>query len=110
MSSPVVIRVLPDGSGRVRIHYFVTDPKGPVRTTGRTAAAPGVGVIVLGGAEGYVACQPGLTSIQPVFKNGEIWPLAHSNEARAVTCPECRATEAWKKTMEQIEQMLAERA
>ena len=94
----VVIRLLPDGSGRVRIHYFVHDPKGPV-TTPSGAVMTALGPMKLGGVVGRIACQPQMASVTPKVVKGELQPTVHSDDPRAVTCPECQASSEYLTTM-----------
>lgn len=96
--SQVVIRLLPDGSGRVRIHYFVHDQKGPV-TTPSGAVMTALGPLKLGGVTGRIACQPQLASVTPQMVKGELQPTVHSDDVRAVTCPECQRTSEYLATM-----------
>lgn len=98
MARTIQMRVLPDG--KVRIHYFVHDDAGPIRTPGKVIAMTPLGPLRAGGVKGYIACQPKRDSALPGrVAGGEIQVMPHSNEARAVTCPECKATDVWKKTM-----------
>lgn len=100
--SRVVIRMLPDKSGRVCIHYFVHSREGPANTPGGM-----VGPFPFPGSQGYIACSPKTERVTPrVGADGTTTPVCHSNEARAVTCPKCRETREWKETMAQIESTL----
>lgn len=90
----VIVRLLKDGSGRVCIHFFVHDPP-PTKMADITARP------ILQGSTGYIACRK-QRDVSPQLVNGVWEPCPHSNEARAVTCPACMATEEWKKTMESI--------
>lgn len=96
MSTQVVVRLLKDGSGRVRIHYFVRDEAGPIRTPAGVIALTAMGPMSAGGTKGYIACQPKQESLD-VKKDGIIYPTPHSDDVRAVTCPECQATAEYKK-------------
>lgn len=98
-----VIRMLPDGSGRVRIHFFVHDDKGLIATPPHISMTP-LGFLKLpgSGSRGYIACQPKLTTVNPVIKGGQSFPWVHSNDVRAVTCPECQATDAYKAIVKML--------
>jgi hypothetical protein len=105
MKQQVVIRMLKDGTGRVCIHFFVHDDRGPAVTPAaevRTA----VGTVQIGGSTGYIACQPQRADVTPRMVGNTIQPLPHSNDGRAVTCPECMATEAYKEWMKGLEDVL----
>jgi hypothetical protein len=103
-----LIKLLPDGSGKVRLHYFVHDDKGPIKTpTGTVMTA--LGPVTMGGVMGYVACQPRRTEITPEIRQNVVVPVPHTNEARAVTCPECKETVAWKETMKLLEDLVETR-
>ena len=93
------------GNGRVKIHFFVRDPKGAVRTTGRGPfRVPGAGVMTLGGGVGFVACQPQRKTLSCVSPMGIGQPFPISAEFTAVNCPECMATAAFKKAAEAIKE------
>jgi hypothetical protein len=100
----VVVKVLPDG--RRRIHWFVRDDRGPVKTAARSEMTQ-AGVLRLGGAAGHVACQPGRESILPEAMPGRVVPFAHSDDPRGATCPECLATKEYAdaiKALSEVEQ------
>jgi len=97
-----VIKLLPDQSGKVCIHYFVHAPAGPAHTP-----AGAVGPFAYGGAAGYIACSPKTESVTPrVAPDGTTTPVCHSNEPRAVTCPRCKESREWVQTMAAIEATL----
>lgn len=99
-----VIRVLKDG--RVRIHFFARDDAGPV-TTPSAVVPTSMGLISLGGAKGFIACEPRRQSVSPELGPGNrVTPCCHTDEPRAVTCPECLETETYKKAMAQIADIL----
>jgi hypothetical protein len=103
--SRCVVKLLPDKSGRILIHYFVHDPAGPAETpTGVTMTA--LGPLKLGGARGRIACQPKLESVTPQVRAGVTYPIPHSDDPRAVTCPACKETEEYKRVMEQLGEIL----
>ncbi len=99
------IKMLPDGSGRVRIHYFVHDQKGPV-TTPDGVIMSSIGPIRMGGVKGYIACQPERANLLPQMQGNVSLLTCHSDDARAATCPECLATDDWKKASQQLEELL----
>jgi hypothetical protein len=99
MTPQVVIRMLPDKSGWVRIHWFVREPKGPIQTLPSrdpTYAQLPDGHPMKPGTRGYIACQRSRTTVTPELKNGVWHPCPHSDDVRAATCPECLATEEAK--------------
>jgi hypothetical protein len=105
----VNIRLLPDGSRRVRIHWFIHDERGPAKTPG-TIIPTELGPMPLGGAVGRIACAPQQSNILPQKRGGEIHLTIHSDDARAVTCPECMATVEFQKQMQEIEEVLGKGA
>jgi len=102
---PIVIRLLPDGSGRVRIHWFERCDDGPIETLQRSEPTP-IGPLRLGGAKGRIACRPEQKSLSQTTREGQYQPTVHSDDVRAVTCPECQATEAYKKTVQDLADIL----
>jgi hypothetical protein len=102
--SRVVIKLLPDKSGRIRIHWFVRDSAGPIQTPGRIV--PTVhGPFPLGAAKGYIACNKALKDTQPQMVNGQVLPSVHSDDVRSATCPECLATQEAKDALAQLEEI-----
>ncbi len=101
----VVIRMLPDKSGRVRIHWFVRDPAGPAETpSGSLPSKPKPTIIE--GSRGRIACQPNRDSVTPsTNRSGQIEPCCHTDDPRAATCPECQATDEYKQAMEYLESL-----
>lgn len=106
MGTPVEIKVL--GDGRVRIHLFVMSDKGPVHT-GSTVAVTQRGPLKLGGAVGYVACQPARQNLTSPLVHGYVQPLPISAEVIAVTCPECAATKEYGALADELEKELGAR-
>jgi hypothetical protein len=94
----VQVPVLADG--RVRIHYFHTDPGGPIHMPRQVLGVTPMGPMVTG-ATGFIACSPGATRAAPVVKGGMIYLGLgqHSDDPRAATCPECLASAAYKQAM-----------
>ncbi len=102
----VVIRMLPDKSGRVRIHWFIRDSTGPAKTPSLTVPSP-VGPLAVGGTVGRIACQPKRDSVTPAVNHaGQIEPCCHTDDPRAATCPECCATDEFKQAMEYLETLV----
>lgn len=100
----VVMKLLSDRSGRVLIHWFIHDDQGPVETPAN-AVMTAMGPLKLGGVRGRIACMPSLDSVTPTMVNGISYPVPHSDDVRAVTCPACSATkEFWemKKRLAEI--------
>jgi len=97
----VNVKLLPDGSGRVRVHWFVRSPQGVIRTGLKTEITP-IGILRLGGAQGYIACQPKRENVLPTMDHGEIHLLIRSDDIRAANCPECLATEEAKKLLAEM--------
>lgn len=109
----VNMRLLPDGTGRVRICWLVWDEKGPVTMPTGQVMTP-QGPVPVGGSlpapgqapltRARIACDPLLSSVLPhsaVVRGQNVTRLVmHSDDPRAVTCPECAATEEYKKAME----------
>ena len=104
----VVIGMMPDGQ-RVRIHYFVHSEAGPAQNPGKVFQTP-LGPLLVGGARGYIACQRGRQSATPRVEGGRVYPVPHTDEARAVTCDRCMETKEWKETMALIAELLGDTA
>lgn len=94
----VEVRLLP-GTGKSRIHWFCRDPKGPIRTRSKKHRMGNAPAVILGGAVGFIACQPELKSLQPQLSGNLVRVMKHSDDARAVTCPECMAHPRYKEMM-----------
>lgn len=95
----VVVRLLPDGSGRVCLHWIYEDKDGPIETVDsvvQTSAGPKL----LGARRWRMACCPQLTNIDPKREGVRIIPWQRSDDPRAVTCPRCMATDEFKARME----------
>jgi hypothetical protein len=97
---PVQITLLPDGSGRIRTHWFQRDSAGPVKIDGggRLAVLP-EGHPARPGAIGRLACQPGRTDVRPKSANGMQKIVMFTDDPSGVSCPECMATEAFKSAL-----------
>ena len=97
----VLIRMLPDGTGRVRIHWFEWLDDGPIQPVPPLAMS-NLGPMTLKAHKmkrGRIACMPKLESLAPQVQNGLSQLVVHSDDPRAATCPECMATEGYRKTM-----------
>lgn len=96
---PINIKVLPgeplDGSGKVRIHWFVRSEEGAAVTPSGTLKSS-IGPIKVVGTRGYLACQKGRTDIGSRIVGGMIVMTLHSDDVRSANCPECLATEEAK--------------
>lgn len=101
----VVIKLLPDGSGRVRIHWFMRTEDGPIETLA-SITQTGMGPIKLGGAKGRIACSPSKTSVAPLVQGGQTTPCCCSDDPRVVTCPECRAVPEFAEMEKQLAEIL----
>jgi hypothetical protein len=99
----VVVKILPDG--RVRIHWFIHDSEGPASTPGGSTATAR-GPIQWPAARGRIACQPKREHITAQYNNGKHYAFVYSDDARAATCPECKATAEYKAMMEQLGEIL----
>jgi hypothetical protein len=104
MSGRVVeMRVLP--GGKVRIHWFERALDGPATTpSGMTTGAEGR--LQVGPVRGRIACMPTQANVAPQTKGGVIRLVCHSDEPRAVTCPECMATENFKTALANLNELL----
>jgi hypothetical protein len=101
----VIIRMLPDKSGRVRIHWFIHEERGPIKTP-ETVKMTQIGPVRLGGNRGRIACQPAKTDLVPQQKGRDIEPCCHSDDPRAVTCPECMAVPEYREAMDYLGELL----
>lgn len=101
----VSLRLLPpdeNGVRRVRIHYFHRDDLGPVNT-GRGGVETSHGLKFFDGARGLLACRPQEKDTATKLVNGVHLCEPHSDDVRAVTCPECRASEVFKQALAEVE-------
>jgi len=95
------IKVLPDGRGK--IHWFIRG-EGPIENPIRVDQTE-IGPITLGGAKGWIACNPQQNTVLPQQIGMEHYLCLHSDEPRAVTCPDCIKTEEFKNHMAMINQI-----
>jgi hypothetical protein len=101
MSNVVVMRLLPPdstGTRRVRVCWLMQDANGPVQNPGGEIATK-AGPITIDGARGRIVCQPKRTSVAPHFDGVETHLCINSDDPRAATCPECKATPEYKSAM-----------
>jgi hypothetical protein len=104
-----VLKLLPDGSKRVRIHYFVRDEVGPITDSGGQVNEA-LREVTKASSTGYIACSPRQQSVLPQKKGGEYFLTPHSDDPRAVTCPECMETEEYKTMMATYDEITEEAA
>lgn len=107
----VQVKLLKDGSGRVCHHWFERIDEGPMTVPyalhpGRDAGGVPDGTLVPGPAKGRIACSPKSTTILPQQRGDMIFTLPHSDDPRAVTCPECKATAGYKAALAEIESLV----
>jgi hypothetical protein len=96
----VIIRMLPDGSGRVRIHWFCRALLGVSdKIATRGIVFKESGQLGIGPVQGHIACQPARTGLHSDLRAGQQAPLMHTDDPRAATCPECMATPEFKEAM-----------
>lgn len=100
----VIVRLLPDKSGRVRIHWFERTDQGPIQTDGVVQPTQ-AGLVRLGFAKGRISCRPNDTALGGT-QGAAYVPTVHSDDVRAVTCPECMATEEFKAMIKSMEDIL----
>jgi hypothetical protein len=95
------MRLLKDGTGRVCIHYFVRDASGPIVTP------KGEGQLAnIGGTKGYIACNRQQNTVGTQIRNGEHMMCVNSDDPRAVTCPDCLATDEAKRQLTEYGEMV----
>ncbi len=113
MSKRVVsVSVVPggplDGTGRVCIHLFVQDTRGPFvepHALHRVLDAEGNPVkrqLVAKPTRGRLACNP-RRSVAPVTRDGVTIITSRTDDPRAVTCPYCIASADYTRMMEALE-------
>lgn len=98
----VELKLLPDGSGRIRIHWVMRDPEGPVLIHDRVVETSW-GPKLMSGSRWRVACQPQRASIAPQAQGQKILPFPITDDPRAVTCDLCVATEWFQKARAELE-------
>lgn len=107
------VNVLPgepvDGSGRVCIHLFVRDERGPFIEPHVLHPVFKDGVAVKQKVEakptrGRLACNPRRT-VAPVTRGGVTTVTPRTDDARAVTCLKCCASVEYAEAMTALEEM-----
>jgi hypothetical protein len=95
------IKLIPDGTGRVCIHYFHKEANGHVRTP--SALMPStIGLLRVGGEAGRIACDASLRTVTPQTRGNELQVCPHTDDPRAATCPACLKTPLWREAMLEI--------
>ena len=112
----VNVNVLPgeplDGSGRVCIHLFVRDERGPfvephaMHPVFREDGTQVKQQVICSPARGRLACDP-RRNPAPVTRNGVITVTPRTDDVNAVTCPKCLASKDYAKLVEKIESVVA---
>jgi hypothetical protein len=101
----VVVKLCPDRSGRVLIHWFIHDEQGPIETpAGGVLTA--LGPLRLGGVKGRIACQPERARVGAENISGQHHLFPHSDDLRAVTCALCRRTPEARKMLLHLQELL----
>jgi hypothetical protein len=98
-----VIRLLKDGTRRVLIHWFCRAPGGAA--TAANALIPDGPKVAQGPVRGYIACQKARASLAPQKVGADSEPCTHSDDVRAVTCPDCIATKEFAEMMDVLAQL-----
>lgn len=103
----VRMRTLPgeptDGTGRLCIHLFVPDEKGPFVEPHALHPAMKMGEIVKGEVvakptRGRLACDPRKT-VAPVTRGNVTYLTLRTDDPRAATCPNCLASADYAAAM-----------
>lgn len=112
MKHQVNVRVLPgeptDGTGRVCIHLFVHDERGPFVEPHVLHPVFKNGVLVKQQVmavptRGRLACDPKRT-VAPVTRGGVTTVTPRTDDPRAATCPRCLASKEYAEMMKHYEQ------
>ena len=96
-----------DGGGRVCIHLFIQDERGPfvephaLRPALDEHGMPIKQRLVSGPARGRLACDP-KRSPAPVTRKGVIDVTPRTDDPRAVTCLKCEASKEYLEMMEKL--------
>lgn len=114
MTVPITVRLV-KGTRLIKIHYFARDENGPIRTrpANDLILAAGQQRVPIpkpmrGGARGLIACQPGRSDLNKKTPDGRTELLPRSDDVRAVTCPDCMATDVFKDAVKFLTETLAE--
>lgn len=106
------IKVLPgeptDGSGKVCIHLFVKDERGPFIEPHVLHIDEESGKLVAKPTRGRLACDPNRTVIT-VTRRGVTAITMRTDDPRAATCPKCIASKDYAEMMETITRLEAAR-
>lgn len=109
------LKVLPgqalDGTGRVCIHLFVQDPRGPFVELHVLHPVIKDGVVQRGQVEarptrGRLACDP-KRNPAVLVRNKVTTITPHTDDPRAATCPKCRASKEYESMMAKFRQIEA---
>ena len=102
------VKMLPDKSGRVLIHWLQEGVEGgtayPIKIQGHPQLRAQCGQSVVINAR--IACNPKQNSVNPQHRGQEVFMCMHSNDVRAVTCPQCLATVDAVELLKQYEDVL----
>ena len=90
-----------DGSGKVCIHLFVPDDRGPFIEPSVTCL-DAENRLSVKSTRGRLACDPKRTVAQ-VTKGGVTTVVMRTGDPRAATCPKCKASAVYADMMSQIE-------
>jgi len=101
----VVIKMLKDGSVRICIHWLMRDPQGAIVLPGGVVQT-NHGPKTSEGLTGRIACNREQNSVSPQMRNGETFLCCHSDDPRAVTCPDCQAAPEYAKMMQEYGETL----
>lgn len=107
------IKVLPgeplDGSGKVCIHLFVQDERGPfVEPHVLHGDDSDKNKIVAKATRGRLACDP-KRLVAPVTRRGVTSVTMRTDDPRAATCPKCIVSSAYAELMDKIAKLEAAR-
>ncbi len=101
----VVVRRLKDDPNRVVIHWLIRESDGPIQING-TVIKSTIGAIKIEPSRWRMACNPSLTSTASQRVGADNVLTLHSDDARAVTCPECKATKEWSEMMAYLAELV----
>ncbi len=96
-----------DGTGRVCIHLFVQDERGPIVEPHALHPAldahgqPIKQSVVARPTRGRLACDP-RRKVAPVARIGVVNVTSRTDDPRAVTCPKCVASVEYARMMEPL--------
>lgn len=104
------VKVLPgeptDGTGKVCIHLFIKDEKGPFIEPHVLHIDKESKKIVARATRGRLACDPTRTAA-PVTMRGVTTLTLRTDDPRAATCPKCSASKEYKEMMDTITRLEA---